>query len=171
MRSAPDRELAPESPTPDGRGLVVAVVTSRYHRAITDALESGAKAAFLEAGGVADDLVMFESPGGFELVAIASACAQRAEIDAVVALGCIVAGETRHDRYLAAAIAQSLADLSAQHAKPVAFGVLTVNELKQARDRAGGRHGNKGREAMEAALLAARSIAMVQGSVEGRAVR
>lgn len=140
----------------------MAIVTSRYHHAITSRLEAGAVEAFIAAGGAEADLVRCPSPGAFELVAIASALAARSDVDGVVALGCIVAGETRHDRYLAAAVAQSLADLSARHAKPVAFGVLTVNELKQARDRAGGKVGNKGREAMDAVLFAAESIESIR---------
>lgn len=139
----------------------MAIVTSRYHESITSKLEEGAIEAFREAGGDESDLIRCSSPGAFELVAIASALAARSDLDGVVALGCIVAGETRHDRYLAAAVAQALADLSARHAKPVAFGVLTVNELKQARDRSGGKVGNKGREAMDAVILAAETIAEV----------
>ena len=160
MRDRNDRgDAADTSLAPKAVGRRVAIVTSRYHHAITSRLEEGAVEAFIGAGGAEADLVRCSSPGAFELVAIAAALAARSDLDGVVALGCIVAGETRHDRYLAAAVAQSLADLSARHAKPVAFGVLTVNELKQARDRAGGKVGNKGREAMEATLLAAETIA------------
>ncbi|MGA1516704.1 MAG: 6,7-dimethyl-8-ribityllumazine synthase [Phycisphaerales bacterium] len=162
MRDRTDRGgAAAPSLSPKARGRRVAIVTSRYHDAITSKLEEGAIEAFREAGGEEGDLVRCSSPGAFELVAIASALAARSDLDGVVALGCIVAGETRHDRYLAAAVAQSLADLSARHMKPVAFGVLTVNELKQARDRAGGKVGNKGREAMDAVILAAETIAEV----------
>ena len=160
MRDRTDRgDAADPSLTPKAAGRRVAIVTSRYHHAITSRLEAAAVETFLAAGGVEADLVRCSSPGAFELVAIAAALAARPDLDGVVALGCIVAGETRHDRHLAAAVAQSLADLSARHAKPVAFGVLTVNELKQARDRAGGKVGNKGREAMDAVLLAAETIA------------
>lgn len=162
MRDRNDRgDAADPSLSPKAGGRRVAIVTSRYHHAITSRLEEGAVEAFAAAGGSEADLIRCSSPGAFELVAIAAALAARSDVQGVVAIGCIVAGETRHDRYLAAAVARSLADLSARHAKPVAFGVLTVNELKQARDRAGGKVGNKGREAMEAVLLAAETIAAV----------
>jgi len=145
-------------PVPDAKGLVVAVVTSRYHHEVTSALREGAEQAFVDAGGDRGSLLSVEAPGSFELVSISSALARRHDVDAVVALGCIVTGETRHDRYIAEAVANALAMLAADLAKPVAFGVLTVASMKQARDRAGGRRGNKGVEAMEAAVLAAAAI-------------
>jgi 6,7-dimethyl-8-ribityllumazine synthase len=148
---------------PTAAGLSIGVVTSRYHREITDRLEQGAIEAFAEAGGDSAKLRCISAPGAFELVPIASALLRRREIDAVVTLGCIVRGETRHDRVLADAIALSLANLAAELAKPVAFGVLTVEDLDQARCRSGGGKGrrgagHKGREAMEAAIAAASSI-------------
>lgn len=150
---------------PSAAGLSIGVVASRYHREITDRLEQGAVDAFLAAGGAAERLRVVASPGAFELVPIAAALLRRPEIDAVVTLGCIVRGETRHDRVLAQAIAASLAALAAELAKPAAFGVLTVENLGQAAARSGGGKGrraaaagNKGREAMEAAIAAAVAI-------------
>lgn len=151
-----DSSHRPEPTTAAGRRA--AIIVSRYHTEITDRLEAGAREAFLDAGGLEANLVIVPSPGAFELVSIASAWIRRKEIDLVVTLGCIVTGETRHDRYLAAAVADGLANLSADCAKPVAFGVLTVSDLAQARDRCGGPHGHKGRESMDAALAAARAI-------------
>ena len=150
------------SDPPDARGLRVGVVTSFYHAEITAALEAGATEVFVESGGAAADLIRAVSPGAFELVPIAAALAARSDVHAVVALGCIVRGETRHDRWLAQSISNALASLAASHAKPVAFGVLTVERLRQARERAGGGKGHKGREAMEAAIRAARSIEAVR---------
>jgi len=155
MRSDPT--TPPDRPSAAGRRA--AIVVSRYHGEITDRLETGAREAFLEADGDASNLAIADSPGTFELVPIAAAWARRPDIDLVVALGCIVTGETRHDRYLAAAVAQSLANLSAELCKPIAFGVLTVADLDQARARCGGAHGHKGRESMQAALAAATAIA------------
>lgn len=154
MRSDPTTPTEPTS----AAGRRAAIVVSRYHGEITDMLEAGAREAFLEAGGRDADLAIADSPGAFELVPIAAAWARRREIDVVVALGCVVTGETRHDRYLAAAVAESLANLSAELCKPVAFGVLTVGDLDQARDRCGGTRGHKGRESMQAALAAAVAI-------------
>lgn len=146
----------------DAKGLRVGIVASAYHGDVTAAMESAAVEAFVEAGGRAEDLVRVPAPGAFELVAIASALAARGDLHAVVALGCIVRGETRHDRWLAQAVANGLASIAASSAKPVAFGVLTVERLRQARERAGGSKGNKGREAMIAAILASRSIEAVR---------
>jgi len=143
---------------PDARGLRVGLVTSRYHADVTGALEDGARAAFLAAGGRPEDLLVADAPGAFELPVIAAAFARRADVTAVVVLGCIVEGETRHDRVLGDAIAAACAHLSVQACKPIGFGVLTVRNAKQARSRAGGKHGNKGQEAMDAALLAARAV-------------
>ncbi len=157
--TAPD---APQDPPVDARGLRVGMATSAYHAEITAAMEAAAVEAFVEAGGRTEDLRRVASPGAFELVAIASALAARPDIDAVVALGCIVRGETRHDRVLADAVAGGLASIAAARAKPVAFGVLTVERSKEARERAGGAKGNKGREAMLAALVAARAIESVR---------
>ncbi len=143
---------------PDARGLRVGLVTSRYHADVTGAMEDGARTAFLAAGGLPEDLLMAAAPGAFELPVIAAAYARRADVAAVVILGCIVEGETRHDRVLGDAIASAAAQLSVHTGKPVGFGVLTVRNAKQARARAGGKHGNKGQEAMDAALLAVRAV-------------
>jgi len=152
---------APVTPI-DAHGLRVGVVISGYHAEITAKLETGAVEAFAECGGSADCLVRAVVPGAFELVAVAAVLAAREDIHAVVALGCIVRGETRHDRWLAQAVANGLASIAAERGKPVAFGVLTVERVRQARERAGGSKGNKGREAMLAAVGAARAIEAVR---------
>src|SRR5262245_20606865 len=95
-------------PTPpaNARGLRIALVVSRYHAEITSALAAGARDAFMRAGGDADDLIECSAPGAFELPVICSVAAETGNVDAIVALGCIVTGETRHDRYLAQAVAR-----------------------------------------------------------------
>jgi 6,7-dimethyl-8-ribityllumazine synthase len=140
---------------PSAAGLSIGVVVSRYHREVTDRLEQAAVEAFLAAGGEAGRLRVVGSPGAFELVPIAAAMLRRPQIDAVVALG--------------------LAGLAAELAKPAAFGVLTVEDLEQAAARSGGKvrrsarggghDGNKGREAMEAAIAAAVAIHSLQSEV------
>lgn len=142
----------------DARGRTVAVVTSRYHEDVTGPLLDGARAAFARAGGDPGRLLVLDAPGAFELVPIAAVLAEREDVDAVVCLGCIVRGETRHDRHLAGAIATGLAEIAAACMKPVSFGVLTVENVEQARARAGGDKGNKGEEAMLAALGATAAI-------------
>jgi 6,7-dimethyl-8-ribityllumazine synthase len=162
----------------DARGLRVGIATSRYHHEITGRLHQGARNAFLEAGGREDDLIVVDAPGSFELVAIAHALASRADVDAVVCLGCIITGETTHDRYICEAVANGFADITARTGKPVAFGVLTCQTVEQAVARSGGdgahgtgskgNKGNKGEEAMHAALIAARAVERIQRLPPGR---
>ena len=140
----------------------VGVVTSAYHAEICDALTQGACEAFKEAGGDCDTLIRVAAPGAFELVVISAALAARADVDAVVAIGCVLTGETSHDRFLCDAVAHGLAELSMRCGKPVGFGVLTCLTLEQARARAGGTKGNKGAEAMHAAIAATRTIQAIR---------
>ena len=157
----------------DARDLRVGIATSRYHADVTGRLLQGARNAFLDAGGCDDDLLLVDAPGSFELVAIAFALAERADVDAVVCLGCILTGETTHDRYICEAVANGLADITARTGKPVAFGVLTCQTMEQALARAGAldaarSKGNKGEEAMHAALIAARAVQRIQRLPLGR---
>lgn len=140
----------------------VAVVVSRYNRWITDRLEEGAKEEHARLTGGAGSLQMLEAPGSFELPVIALAAARSGRFDAVVCLGCIIRGETTHDRHIATAVAQGIAQVSIETGVPVAFGVLTVENAEQAEARAGGAMGNKGAEAMAAALATASVIAQVR---------
>lgn len=155
-------------PTTSGnaRNLRIAIVVSRYHRPVTDALRAGAVARFLSADGAEDDLLIVEAPGAFELVAIARSLAGREDIDAVVALGCVITGETPHDQYICSAVATGLASIAVLTGVPVAFGVLTCRTLEQAHERAGGAHGNKGDEAMAAAIDAALTIRAIDAAKE-----
>ncbi len=134
------------------------IVTSRYHTEVSSALREGALESFLLRGGVEENIVEAEAPGSYELVVIALALAEREDIDAVVALGCVLTGETSHDRYICDAVAHGLVRVSIETAKPVTFGVLTCATIEQARARAGGRHGNKGSDAMNAAIDAVQVI-------------
>jgi 6,7-dimethyl-8-ribityllumazine synthase len=157
--------------THSARGLRIGMAVSRYHAPITSAMREGALAAFLHAGGARDDLLVIDSPGAFELVALCTALARRGDFDAVVAIGCIIAGETRHDRYIGNAVASGLAHIAVHTGVPVALGVLTCKNLEQARERAGGGKGNKGAEAMIAAIEAAQAIRTIEraSSVSGAA--
>lgn len=150
------------------RGLRVGIATSRYHDAVTGRLLEGAQACFRASGGAADDLVLVDAPGAYELVAIAHALAMRTDLDAVVCLGCVLTGETRHDEYICEAVANGLASISARTGKPVAFGVLTCQSIAQAEARAGGAKGNKGEEAMKAAVIAAQAVRRVRQMPLGR---
>lgn len=148
--------------TIDAAGLHVGLAVSRYHADVTDRLREAAVSTFVRAGGRPEDVLVAPAPGAFELIVVSSALASRGDIDAVAALGCIITGETRHDEYLSHAVAQGLALLSTRGI-PVTFGVLTCGTLAQAEARAGGDQGNKGAEAMAAAVQAANVVRALRG--------
>ncbi len=129
----------------------VAVVVSRYNQWITDRLLQGAVETF-ERLAPRGRVTVIPVPGSMELPVAAKVAAASGDFDAVVCIGCIIRGETEHDRHLASAVAQTLTQMSVEEELPVTFGVLTVENAEQAEARAGGPHGNKGAEAMEAAL-------------------
>lgn len=149
----------------------VAVVTARWNSDITEALTAGALAAAHAARAHVDT---FTVAGSFELSAAATALAETGRYDAVVPIGCLIRGETPHFDVLAEAVAAGLMELSTRGTVAVSFGVLTCDTVAQARARAGGRKGNKGAEAMEAALEMTafyRSIASSQRRTARRASR
>lgn len=148
--------------TADAAGLRIAVLVSRYHTEITDALERGARSAFEAAGGDPGMLEVFDSPGAFELAGLASIALETGRFDAVVCLGCVIRGETSHDAWINGAVAHELAASSARHGRPAAFGVITCNDLEQARARSGGDRGDKGVESMAAAIAAVRTGATIR---------
>lgn len=161
------------------RPPAVAVVVSRYNSTVTSALLEGALEAYARRWPGGQPSVL-RSPGAFELVALCAAAARSGAFEAVVALGCVIRGQTRHDTYISQAVAQGLAGLSAELAMPVCFGVLTVENAQQAmaraglpveaaslgldetpggqRDRSPALQDNKGAQAMDAALEAVDEI-------------
>jgi 6,7-dimethyl-8-ribityllumazine synthase len=146
----------------DARSLRIVIVTSTYHGELTGALERGAVKVFEDAGGDRSKLRIVKAPGAFELVAISRAAAVRGDVDAVVALGCVLTGETSHDRHICDAVAHGLSRISVEFGKPAAFGLLTCQTLSQALARAGGAKGTKGEEAMRAAIGAAQAVKELQ---------
>ena len=134
---------------PDAR---YAILASRWNPRITDALVEGARQAMLAHGVDADALDIVRVPGALELPLAAQALARGGRHAALVALGCVVRGDTRHYEHVADGCAQGLMQVSLEHALPVANGVLAVEKHADAEARAGGAHGNKGEEAALAAL-------------------
>jgi 6,7-dimethyl-8-ribityllumazine synthase len=145
----PEPAAVSHSPTPPPP---LAIVVSRYNASITDRLLEGALAEYRARGGAPTAVDVFPAPGSYELPAIALAAAASRRYGAVVALGCLIKGETSHDRYIAEAVAHGLVEVTMRTGVPVALGVLTVDTPEQAAARAGGSQGNKGREAVAAAL-------------------
>jgi 6,7-dimethyl-8-ribityllumazine synthase len=142
----------------------VAILVSRYNEMITARLLDGALACCDEAGVPREDVDVVWLPGAFELTVAAAAAAATGRYACLVALGAVIRGATPHFEYVAAAAATGLTDVSREHAVPVGFGVLTVDTLEQAMERAGGHAGNKGHEAAAAALGAADAIAQLRAS-------
>lgn len=127
-------------------GARYAIISSRWNPGVTDALVAGARKAFAE-HGIADDAVdAIRVPGAWELPLVAARVAAAGRHAAIVALGCVVRGETRHYEHVADACAQGLMRVALDTGVPVANGVLAVEALNDAQARAGGRHGNKGEE-------------------------
>lgn len=164
--------LAPMTDRPDNPSPLppIAVVVSRYNASITDALAAGAIAEYTARGGRADAVHVFDAPGSYELPVLARAAATSGAYRGVVALGCLIRGETRHDRYIADAVAHGLIQVSVQTGVPCTFGVLTVDSGKQAKARAGGAKGNKGSDAMSAVLDTIAAIDAVRERKPGRAI-
>lgn len=158
-------QLQPEA---SAAGLRVGVAVSRYHDRITDAMRASAVECFRSAGGAEADLRVVPAAGAFELTAVCRALAVSGDVDAVVALGCVITGETDHDRYIASAVASGLTMITVETGVPVAFGVLTCANLEQAAARAGGDLGNKGGEAMLAAIQTARTLQALGAARECR---
>ncbi len=140
---------------------------SRYNESITEPMLHGAIEEFslLADRGRVD---IIPAPGAYELPALANAAARTGRYDGVLALGCIIKGETSHDVYIAQAVAEGLVNVTLLTGVPVALGVLTTNNAAQAKARAGGKKGNKGAEAMSALLDTIRSIeALNRGKTVG----
>ena len=136
----------------DGAGLRIAITVSHFNENITRRLLQGAREA-LRRCGVGDEAVDIAwVPGAFDLPVAAQAFARSGRYDAIVCLGCVIKGETRHDRYVAMGAATGLARVALDGALPVTFGVLTTETLEQAEARSGGSHGNKGEDAALAAV-------------------
>ncbi len=125
----------------------VGIVVSEWNETITEALLEGAIETLLEQKVNRDNIKIHYVPGSFELSLGAQFLAQKETIDAVITLGCVIQGETRHFDFICDAVAQGITNVGLKYDKPIIFGVLTTNTLQQALDRAGGKHGNKGEEA------------------------
>jgi 6,7-dimethyl-8-ribityllumazine synthase len=148
MMASP-RELTGEI---SAHGRKVAIVAARFNDFIVSSLLKGATACWLEHGGPAEDLLIVRVPGAFELPVVARRLASAGRYDAIVALGCVIRGDTPHFEYVAGECARGLQLASLETGVPMVFGVLTVETVEQALERAATAAGNKGGEAMETAL-------------------
>lgn len=132
--------------------FMIGIAVAPYYSSITNSLLGVAKKTLIAHGVAAHNIIVENAPGAFELPLLASMLYQKHKLHAVICIGCVIKGETNHDEYINHAIASSLAQLSIQWQSPFVFGVLTVNNMKQAKARSGNNDANKGREAALAAL-------------------
>ncbi len=144
-------------------GLKFALVVSRFNHFITDRLLEGALDALRRHGADEDGLSVFRVPGAFEMPLVAKKVAASRQYDAVICLGCVVRGSTPHFDFVAAEASKGIALASLETGVPIAFGVLTTDNLEQAIERAGTKSGNKGWHAALSAIEMANLLKEMQG--------
>ncbi len=137
---------------PDISERTFAIVVAEWNHEVTEKLYEGAYQTLINYGANPENIIRANVPGSYELSFGAQVFARRPNVNAVIALGCVIQGETKHNDYINHAVAQGLTQVSLECHKPVIFGVLTPNTQEQALDRAGGKHGNKGDEAAMTAI-------------------
>lgn len=136
---------------PDATGMKIGIVVAEWNENITAALLNGAKDTLVKNGVSAEDISVLTVPGSFELVYGASQMVKTG-VDAVIAIGCVIRGDTPHDRYICQGVTYGLARLNAVQNIPVIYGLITTLDMQQAEDRAGGKMGNKGDECAVTAI-------------------
>jgi len=124
-----------------------AIAVAEWNEEITESLYEGAYTALLKLGAKKSNIIRVDVPGSYELPLAAQRMAKRKDIDGVICVGCVIQGETPHFDYICNAVANGIMRVNLDSGKPVAFGVLTTLDKKQALERAGGKYGNKGEEA------------------------
>ena len=145
----------------DGRGLRIGVVAARFNELVTDRLLSGALDSLRAAGVASDDVVLVRVPGALEIPLAAQKLCEHGAVDAVVALGCVVRGETAHFDVVVRESAAGIRRVALATGVPVLNGILTTDTMDQALDRAGGKSGNKGRDCAVGAVEMARLAASI----------
>jgi 6,7-dimethyl-8-ribityllumazine synthase len=137
---------------PSAEAYHFGIVVAEWNAEITDALYKGAYESLLEHGALSQNIYTYPVPGSFELTSAAEILLKNRKLDAVICLGCVIQGETRHFDFICNAVANGVANVAIKYSKPVIFGVLTTDNQQQAVDRSGGKHGNKGVEAAVTAI-------------------
>ena len=137
---------------PDGSPYTIAIAVADWNAEVTHAMLQGATDTLLESGVKRDNIIVKHVPGSFELTSAANMLLTHTKADAVICIGCVIQGETRHFEFISHAVAGGIAHLCATQLRPVIFSVLTTNTPEQAKERAGGTCGNKGVEGAVTAL-------------------
>jgi len=134
------------------KGLKAVIVVSRFNDFISGRLLEGAMDTLLRSGASDSDIDVVKVPGSFEMPVVAKALARGGKYDAIICLGCVIRGATAHFDYVAGEAAKGIAKVSLEYECPIAFGVITAENLEQAIERAGTKSGNKGRDAALTAI-------------------
>ncbi|WP_034383927.1 6,7-dimethyl-8-ribityllumazine synthase [Deinococcus sp. YIM 77859] len=142
-------------------GLKIALVNTRWNHFIVDRLVEGAESAFVQHGGNREDLTLVTAPGSFEVPLVAKKLAESGHYDAVVCLGAVIKGATDHYDFVAGSATSGLARIALDSGVPVTFGILTTDTIEQAIERAGTKAGNKGAEALLAAVETANLLRLL----------
>ncbi len=150
---------------PSAAEMSFGIVVSEWNQQITHQLYEGCRETLIKHGAQEEQIHTLQVPGSFELPTGGKLLAGRHKLDAVVCIGCVIQGETRHNEYINTAVAHGLTNLSIATSIPFIFGVLTPDTEEQALDRAGGKHGNKG---IEAAVTAIRMAAIKKDLSRGK---
>jgi len=137
---------------PSAENMRFGIVVAEWNPEVTFALANGAISTLEKHGATEENIAIKYVPGSFELTLGAQFLAEYGDFDAVIVLGCVIQGETRHFDYICEGVTQGVKDLNLKYNKPFVFGLLTTNNQQQALDRAGGKHGNKGDEAAVTAI-------------------
>lgn len=141
-----------KSAIPNAKELRFGIVVSEWNASITENLFRGAKDTLLDCGALAANIVRENVPGSFELIYGAKQLLKRKNFDAIIAIGCVIQGETKHFDFVCEAVSQGIKDLNILYDTPTIFCVLTDTTKQQSVERSGGKHGNKGVECAVAAI-------------------
>lgn len=137
---------------PSGKGKRIAVIYSEWNSEITYSLKNGAVNTLIKNGVEKKDIETFSVPGSFELIYGTSRLVKSEKYDAIISIGCVIRGDTPHFDYICEGVTSGLSQLNVTGNTPVIFGLITTNNLEQAKERSGGRLGNKGDECAVTAL-------------------
>ena len=137
---------------PDGENLNIGIVVSEWNSEITENMFQGAKETLVDCGVIEHNILRWDVPGSFELVYGCKKMLQTHNLDAVIAIGCVIQGETKHFDFVCNGVTQGIVDLNLKYNTPTIFCVLTDNTKQQSIDRSGGKLGNKGVEAAITAI-------------------
>ena len=150
-----------ESPVPSAAEYSFGIVVAEWNSEITGRLLQGAVKLLKEQGCKEENIKIKHVPGTYELTLASQLMCEHTDVDAVIALGCVIQGETRHFDFLCSGVTHGINRVALEYNTPIAYGILTVNDMQQAQDRAGGKYGNKGEEAAATAIkMAALKIEM-----------